>query len=105
MRKILMMFFVILMQSMALLAQEENQTTNPHRQFDFWVGKWNVYTGDDLVARNTIELKQNRNVLQENWVSVKENFTGTSFSFYNPKTKKWHQVWVDRNGSNTKLIA
>ncbi len=86
-------------------SQENVKTKNlsPQRQFDFWLGEWEVYTNDELVGKNTVQLLQNGNVLQENWVSEKENFTGTSNSFYNSKIKKWQQIWVDKNGSNLLL--
>lgn len=74
-----------------------------HRQFDFLLGEWNVYTNDELVGHNTINLLQNGHLLQENWVSEKENFTGTSYSFYNDKIGQWQQIWVDKNGDNLLL--
>lgn len=90
-----------------LLSFSQNITTNdsnsPHRSFDFWLGEWDVFTNDKLVGRNTISLKQNGYLLQENWVSEKENFTGTSYSFYNVKIGKWQQIWVDKNGNNLFL--
>lgn len=87
------------------LAQEEKKTIDPNRQFDFWVGEWDVYTEENLVGKNTIVFLQNKNVIQENWVSEKENFTGTSYSFYNSKTAKWHQIWIDKNGNNLLLTG
>ncbi|NOU58604.1 hypothetical protein [Marinifilum caeruleilacunae] len=87
------------------IAQEKPEPVDQFRQFDFWLGEWDVYTGENMVGKNKVVLLQNKHVIQENWVSEKENFTGTSYSFYNPKTKKWHQVWVDRNGSNLLLVG
>ncbi|RUT73020.1 hypothetical protein [Ancylomarina longa] len=85
------------------LSQEHDTIISANRQFDFWIGKWDVYTNDELVGKNTIQLLQNGNILQENWISEKENFTGTSYSFYNPKIKQWQQVWIDNSGSNLLL--
>ncbi|MPQ46766.1 hypothetical protein GCQ56_07045 [Marinifilum sp. N1E240] len=93
----------LLFSTFTLTAQKQKDSINMHRQFDFWVGKWDVYTGENIVGKNHVVLLQDKHVLQENWISEKENFTGTSFSFYNPKTKKWHQVWIDKNGSNLLL--
>lgn len=81
----------------------DKKNVAPPRQFDFWIGEWEVYTNDEVVGENTIQLLQNGNVLQENWISEKQNFTGTSYSFYNAKIKKWQQVWVDKNGNNLLL--
>lgn len=77
--------------------------TSQHRLFDFWLGEWDVYTNDELVGHNTISLLQDGHLLQENWVSEKENFTGTSYSFYNTKIDQWQQIWVDKNGNNLLL--
>jgi hypothetical protein len=99
--KISLLQFLLLL-SLSVFAQnpEENKAS---RQFDFWLGEWQVYTNDEMVGTNTIVALQNGNVLQENWVSEKQNFTGTSYNFYNPKDDKWHQVWVDKNGNNLIL--
>jgi len=97
------LLFCLFISTFSLTAQSQKDSINPSRQFDFWVGKWDVYTGDNLVGKNNIILLQDNHVLQENWVSEKENFTGTSYSFFNPKTSKWHQIWVDKNGSNLLL--
>ncbi|BAX82001.1 hypothetical protein [Labilibaculum antarcticum] len=80
-----------------------DNATSKHRQFDFWLGEWDVYTNDELVGHNTVNLLQDGYLLQENWVSEKENFTGTSYSFYNDKIDQWQQIWVDKNGNNLLL--
>jgi hypothetical protein len=74
------------------------------RQFDFWLGTWNVSTPDGkLAGTNTIELIQDSCVLRENWTSSKSDFTGTSYNFYNKVTEKWQQTWVDNKGGNLLL--
>ncbi len=72
--------------------------TENHRQFDFWIGDWEVRdsTGNFL-GTNKIELIQDSCVLQENWIGA-QGLTGTSLSFYNRRTKLWHQTWVDKSG-------
>ncbi len=42
-------------------------------------------------------------MLKENWKSAKSDYTGTSYNFYNTKTKQWQQVWVDNKGGNLQL--
>lgn len=95
----------LLIFSLNSFSQNNTQTTpeSPFEQFNFWIGDWEVYTNDELVGKNTIISLQNGHVLQENWISVKENFTGTSYSFYNPAIKKWQQIWIDKNGNNLLL--
>lgn len=103
MKRLFLLIFILFY----LVSFSQNVTTNdrnsPHRLFDFWLGEWDVFSNDELVGHNTISLQQNGYLLQENWVSEKENFTGASYSFYNAKIGKWQQIWVDKNGSNLFL--
>ncbi|MDE5416382.1 hypothetical protein L3049_00080 [Labilibaculum sp. DW002] len=103
MKRLLLPIFILLY--FVSFSQEavKSENTESQRQFDFWLGDWEVYANDEIVGKNTVQLLQNGNVLQENWISEKENFTGTSFSFYNSKIKKWQQIWIDKNGSNLLL--
>ena len=73
------------------------------RQFDFWLGEWNVYSGVKLLGSNSIQLIQDSCIIQENWIGAKSNFTGTSFSFYNKKKDQWQQLWIDNRGGNLEL--
>jgi hypothetical protein len=67
-------------------------------QFDFWIGKWNVVAADGRpLGRNTITSVHGGCVLQEQWTGAKGK-TGSSVSFYDPRTKQWHQFWVDSSG-------
>jgi hypothetical protein len=75
--------------------------TRQDRQFDFWLGKWNVTdnaTGKpDGTNDVTSELKGC--VLQEHWIGAGPNGPrGTSFNHYDPARKLWHQTWVDDGG-------
>jgi hypothetical protein len=67
-----------------------------HRQFDFWVGRWDVFpTGQDrLVARSLIENLYGGCVIRENWMPL-SGTEGGSLSTYDPEDKRWHQVWMD----------
>ncbi|MEO5938182.1 MAG: hypothetical protein ABIQ43_04150 [Sphingomonas sp.] len=69
-------------------------------QFDFWVGKWDVYpTGSDkLVAHSLIEKLYAGCAIRENWMPL-AGAGGGSLSSYDPKTRKWHQTWVDSSGA------
>lgn len=70
-----------------------------HRQFDFWVGDWNVNGPKGRqVGTNRIEKIMDGCVVQENWAG-QGNVKGTSFNVYDTTDKKWHQVWVDNQGS------
>lgn len=71
-------------------------------QFDFWIGEWDVYSGEDLAGSNSIQPILDGCVLHENWRGASGN-TGTSLNFYNPQTEKWQQFWVWRNGTTLEL--
>jgi hypothetical protein len=71
-----------------------------HRQFDFWVGSWDVYpTGKTkLVAHSLIEKLYAGCTIRENWMPL-SNSGGGSLNMYDPADRKWHQVWQDsQNG-------
>jgi hypothetical protein len=64
------------------------------RQFDFWVGEWEVRNAqDEPVGRNTITLEQNGCVLIERWTSARGG-TGLSMNHYDPLAQAWRQHWV-----------
>lgn len=73
-----------------------------HRQFDFWIGDWNVAVAGKPAGTNRIELAQQGCVLIEHWTGAGGN-TGTSMNFYDRRTSQWHQVWIDSAGNVLRL--
>lgn len=74
-----------------------------YKQFDFWVGDWDVEAKGKPAGTNHIVKMQNECIIQENWTSAGSPFTGTSYNFYNPESGKWQQIWLDNQGSNLQL--
>ena len=69
-----------------------------YRQFDFWLGDWNVTTpGGKLVGHEHVEKRYGDCVLADEWTGV-EGGTGGSFNIYDRHRKVWHQTWVDAWG-------
>jgi hypothetical protein len=70
--------------------------TAGHRQFDFWVGEWDVYRADTdrLVAHSTIERLYAGCAVRENWSPFKGT-PGGSLNVYRPASREWRQVWTD----------
>lgn len=67
-----------------------------HRQWDFWVGEWDVVANDSTrtpAGSNTITSRHNGCVLEEAWVSLSGG-TGSSINFYDGARGVWRQVWV-----------
>ncbi len=77
-------------------------SSSEHRQFDFWLGEWDVYQGGKLAGRNSIRSILNGCAVSEEW-SGKGGFKGNSLNFYNPSTKRWHQTWIDSQGQSLAL--
>ncbi|MEO8102348.1 MAG: hypothetical protein ABI790_07470 [Betaproteobacteria bacterium] len=69
-----------------------------NRQFDFWIGDWDVTTPDGKTAgTNLIRPILGGCVLHESWKG-RGNFVGESFNVYDARRKVWHQTWVDGTG-------
>ena len=70
--------------------------TDAHaREFDFWVGEWDVHpTGTNQVtgARSLIQIISGGCAILENWESPASN--GKSINFIDPVTNKWKQSWA-----------
>ncbi len=74
--------------------------TAEYRQFDFWIGDWEVMDpANRQVGTNSVKLLEDGCIVEENWTSAGGG-TGKSFNFYNPITHKWHQSYMDNQGSN-----
>lgn len=73
-----------------------------YRQFDFWVGEWDVSltSSGALVGHNTITIEQNGCLLREEWRSQSGRI-GSSTNFFNPETQKWNQIWISESGDYT----
>src|SRR6478672_389646 len=41
-----------------------------YRQFDFWVGRWDVFSGENLVGTNDVKSRVDGCVVEENWTSA-----------------------------------
>jgi hypothetical protein len=75
------------------------------RQFDFWIGEWEVFNGGTLAGKSKVELILKDCVIVENWESASYNYSGKSYNVYNPGIKKWQQFWVDNAAGPTLYIG
>lgn len=76
------------------------------RQFDFWIGEWDVKsTTGQQAGSSSIQLMLGECVIYENWTSAPpQNYSGKSFNLYNTATGKWMQTWVDDKGAVMEFI-
>jgi hypothetical protein len=73
-----------------------------YRQFDFWIGEWNVQVGGQTAGTNSVQLILGECVIFENWTGAR-GMTGKSFNIFNAATGKWQQTWVDSTGNVLEL--
>lgn len=76
-----------------------------HKQFDFWVGKWDVYRSDtdQLVASSLVEKLYGGCAVRENWMPI-GGTGGGSLNSWRPAEGKWRQTWTD-TGNNWNEYA
>jgi hypothetical protein len=102
-----LVLFLILAASHACLAQAPGaapcKSKPEHRQFDFWVGEWDVQNPQGQPAgTSSVRLILGDCVIFENWTGAKGS-EGKSFNVYRAATGKWQQTWVDNSGSLLEL--
>jgi tetratricopeptide (TPR) repeat protein len=67
------------------------------KQFDFWLGDWDVASAADGVHRGSSHISKEMGgcVVWENWTSAGSPYFGKSYNTWNPNLKRWEQYWVD----------
>ena len=76
-----------------------------YRQFDFWVGEWDVRNPQGQQAgTNSVQLILGDCVVFENWTGARGGH-GKSFNVYNAAKGKWQQTWVDNSGGVLELFG
>lgn len=105
MRKLLLILISQFL-AISLLAQRPCSAEN-YRQFDFWIGDWDVYAKNGNKAGNSkISLILDSCIILEEWTSANSTqgliYSGKSFNTYNAATRQWKQTWVDNVGGSTE---
>ena len=78
-------------------------TAAEHRQFDFWIGEWEVTTPAGKPAgRNRIDAILSGCALRESWTGAGGS-SGTSYNAWDRQRRRWHQTWVDDGGLVLRL--
>lgn len=79
--------------------------TPEYRQFDFWLGEWEVDGGQDgktPVGKSTITRVAKGCALHENWRSSGGG-DGQSLNIFDAVTKQWTQFWIGADGVILRL--
>ena len=105
--------FAVAALAVTLTASATAQTAPPppacatpeHRQFDFWLGQWDVFRTDtdQLVAHSLIEKLYAGCAVRENWMPI-GGTGGGSLNSWRPAEKRWLQTWTD-SGNNWNEYA
>lgn len=78
------------------------QNDEKAKQFDFWLGDWNLTWGENGRGRNVIDKILDGKVIQEQFTSLPDDdappFVGRSLSVFNAQNDQWQQTWVDNQG-------
>ena len=84
-------------------AARKNQhpcTASPEfRQFDYWLGEWDVESGGQKIARSSIQLILEDCVVFENYQTIGRLYAGKSFSLWDSAHRRWEQRYVDTTGA------
>jgi hypothetical protein len=73
-----------------------------HREFDFWLGTWDVTAQGKPAGTNAITADLKGCVLVEQW-TASSGGRGTSLNYYDRRTRSWHQAWIDDRGGSLRL--
>jgi hypothetical protein len=70
-----------------------------YRDFDFWLGEWDVFEegGSVKEAQVTVSRVQNNCGLREQYDGV-DGSGGESLSMYDPSAAEWQQTWLSNRG-------
>ncbi len=69
------------------------------RQFDFWVGDWQVTRPDGTLAgTNDVRREYSGCVVHERY-SGSQGYSGESLNTFDAGRRLWHQTWVDSAGT------
>jgi hypothetical protein len=78
--------------------------SSAHREFDFWVGDWDVFDSGSPIGANSTKVARARVDLILDGCVLREDYQGTdghrgqSFTIYDGGRKVWHQSWVTNRG-------
>lgn len=83
----------------SLLAAAPPCAAPEYRQFDFWLGDWDVYDAGESKPSMRIQVEKILDgcALRETYRDV-NGMVGESLNFYDAGRKMWHQTWTTNRG-------
>jgi hypothetical protein len=112
MRATIVAIFMMLSAALGQQQAPENPCAVPQqKQFDFWVGEWDLTwpgdkSGEAAHGRNTIRRTLDGCVVEENFDGgTSMPLRGMSVSTFDTRPGKWKQTWVDNQGGYLDFIG
>jgi hypothetical protein len=104
MRKLTLLLFCSL--AINYIQAQKPCSAPEYRQFDFWIGEWDVYNLKGQKAGDSkISQLLDSCIILEEWTSASVQkglrYAGKSYNSYDAQHKRWTQYWVDNVGSST----
>lgn len=104
MKKLLLSIALTLLCTIGVFAQAPPCSSAQAKQFDFWVGTWDLEWTDakgvKQTGSNTITKTLSGCVIEENFDGGgTPQYLGKSYSVYEQNWGKWKQTWVDNTGA------
>lgn len=83
----------------AVSAQPRSCTTPEYRQFDFWIGDWDVFErGTSRKAADVVVKTDLQGCAITEEYRDESGLLGKSTSSYDSRTKTWQQTWTTNHG-------
>jgi hypothetical protein len=89
---------------MAVIEKLTPCNTQHYRDFDFWLGQWDVTPAGlpAATAKSSITSVQGGCAVLEEY-QTQSGFSGMSINFYDSTTEMWHQSWMGNGGGAVHL--
>ena len=82
-----------------MAAVEDRALESPHRQFDFWLGVWELaWEPDGRGVNEIVSILDDHVILERFDGRPSVDLAGMSISVYDESVGGWRQTWVDSDG-------
>ena len=112
MEKILFLLLFCLVASATIVAQNQPKpcSSEQSKQFDFWLGRWDLEwtdaQGKKQTGTNVINKILDGCVIEENFNGGgSPEYLGKSHSMFDAPSGMWKQTWVDSSGSYLDFVG
>ena len=90
---------ILVVAGIATFGQQPSCSSPQHRQFDFWVGEWNVTDPrGQRVGTSRVERTLNGCGIAESWEGA-DGTRGQGNTAWDPGDNRWHLTWRDNGGT------